>query len=180
MRPDSGPAPPGALLLDLYQLTMAQSYFGEGMHERPATFSLYARHLPRDWGYLVAAGLDDLLAYLEAFAFSADELAYLEETGLFTADFLAFLGGLRFTGDVRALPEGTLFFPDEPALEVTAPVLQAQLAETIALNEIHFASLVAAKAARCVDVAAPTIGFLRPNTFRITNRWGAPTSMRSA
>jgi nicotinate phosphoribosyltransferase len=148
----SGPAR-SALLLDLYQLTMAQSYFAEGMHERPATFSLFARRLPPGWGYLVAAGLDDVLGYLETFAFTADDLAYLEQSGLFTSPFLAFLRGVRFTGDVRAMPEGTLFFPDEPVLEVTAPILEAQLVETMVLNEVHFQSLVAGKAARSVDVA---------------------------
>jgi nicotinate phosphoribosyltransferase len=142
-----------ALLTDLYQLTMAQSYFAEGVHGRRATFSLFIRQLPRGWGYLVAAGLDDVLAYLETFAFTGDDIARLEKTGLFTADFLAFLAGVRFTGDVRAMPEGTLFFPDEPVLEVTGPLLEAQLVETIVLNEVHFQSLVAAKAARCVDVA---------------------------
>jgi nicotinate phosphoribosyltransferase len=143
-----------ALLVDLYQLAMAQSYFAEGLHERPATFSLFARRLPPGWGYLVAAGLDDVLAYLEGFTFGDDELEYLEGTGLFQADFLAFLADVRFSGGVRAMPEGTLFFPDEPVLEVAAPILEAQLAETMVLNEIHFQSLVAAKAARCVDVAA--------------------------
>jgi nicotinate phosphoribosyltransferase len=151
-----GQGPPtarSALLLDLYQLTMAQSYFAEGMHGRQATFSLYTRRLPPGWGYLVAAGLEDVLDYLERFAFSESDLGYLEETGLFTADFLAFLAELRFTGQVRAMPEGTLFFPDEPVLEVTAPVVEAQLVETVVLQEVHFQSLVAAKAARCVDVA---------------------------
>jgi nicotinate phosphoribosyltransferase len=149
--PDGRPTP-AALLVDLYQLTMAESYFAEGMHERPATFSLFTRRLPESWGYLVAAGLDDALRYLESLAFADDELVYLEETRLFTPAFLSFLAGLRFTGDVRAMPEGTLFFPHEPVLEVTAPVLQAQLVETIVLQEIHFQSLVAGKAARCVDV----------------------------
>jgi nicotinate phosphoribosyltransferase len=144
---------PSALLLDLYQLTMAQSYHTEGMHERQATFSLYVRHLPAGWGYLVAAGLEDVIRYLETFAFRADEIAYLEGTGLFTPDFLRYLARARFRGDVRAMPEGTLFFPDEPVAEVTAPILEAQLVETMVLNEVHFQSLIAAKAARCVDVA---------------------------
>lgn len=142
-----------ALLLDLYELTMAQSYFAEGM-SRPATFSLFVRHLPAGWGYLVAAGLDDVLGYLEEFSFEDAELAYLEETQLFTRPFLRHLTSLRFEGDVRAMPEGTVFFPHEPVLEVTGPVLQAQLVETLVLNELHFQSLVAAKAARCVDAAA--------------------------
>ncbi len=142
-----------ALLLDLYELTMAQSYFAEALHERPATFSLFVRHLPRGWGYLVAAGLDDVLSYLESFSFTDDELDYLAGTTLFTVPFLSFLSTLRFTGSVRAMAEGTLFFPNEPVLEVTAPLIEAQLVETIVLQEIHFQSLVAGKAARCVDVA---------------------------
>jgi nicotinate phosphoribosyltransferase len=149
------PAPDGrsALLTDLYQLTMAQSYFAEGIHDRRATFSLFVRNLPHGWGYLVAAGLDDVLAYLETLAFTGDDIARLDEAGLFTADFLELLAGVRFTGDVRAMPEGTLFFADEPVLEVTGPLLEAQLVETIVLNEVHFQSLIAAKAARCVDAA---------------------------
>ncbi len=161
--PGAGERRSSGLLLDLYQLTMAQSYFAEGMHLRPATFALYTRTLPAGWGYLVAAGLEDALGYLERFAFSRDDLAYLERTRLFTADFLAYLAELRFSGDVRALPEGTVFFPNEPVLEVTAPVLEAQLVETVLLQEIQFQSLVAAKAARCVDVAGGrTLRRLRP------------------
>ena len=143
-----------ALLLDLYELTMAQSYFDEGLHERPATFSLFVRRLPRGWDYLVAAGLDDALEYLETLSFEDDDLSYLEEKRLFTSAFFDFLARLRFSGEVRALPEGTLFFPDEPVLEVTAPMVEAQLAETLVLNRIHLQSLVASKAARCVDAAA--------------------------
>jgi nicotinate phosphoribosyltransferase len=143
-----------ALLLDLYELTMAQSYFDEGLHERPATFSLFVRGLPRSWDYLVAAGLDDALEYLEALSFEDDDLSHLEEKRLFTPAFLDFLSRLRFSGEVRALPEGALFFPDEPVLEVTAPMVEAQLVETLLLNQIHFQSLVASKAARCVDAAA--------------------------
>ncbi len=152
-RGDAGGAPPGALLLDLYQLTMAQSYFAEGMDERQAVFGLYARSLPAGWGSFVAAGLDDVLSYLEAFAFSGDDLAYLEETGLFTGSFLDRLSTVRFRGDVRAMPEGTPFFPDEPVVEVEGPVLEGQLVETIVLNEIHFQTLIASKAARAVDAA---------------------------
>lgn len=144
---------PGGLLVDLYELTMAQSYLAEGMHEVPATFSLYTRKLPAGWGYLVAAGLDDALTYLETLAFSDADLAYLEETGIFSLVFLGHLRDFRFRGDVRAMPEGTLFFADEPVLEVHGPLLQAQLVETVVLNELHFQSLVAGKAARTVDVA---------------------------
>ncbi len=142
-----------ALLTDLYELTMGESYVAEGIAERPATFQLSCRSLPPGWGYFVAAGLADALGYLEGLRFTADELAYLETTGLFRAAFLDRLERLRFTGEVRAMPEGTVFFPDEPVLEVTAPLLEAQLVETVVLNEIHFQSLIASKAARCVDAA---------------------------
>jgi nicotinate phosphoribosyltransferase len=143
---------PPALLLDLYELTMAQSYVDEGM-TAPATFSLFARHLPRDWGYLVAAGLDDVLGYLETLAFDAEDLRYLRSTGLFTPTFLDHLGRLRFTGSVRAMPEGTVCFPNEPLLEVTAPIVEAQLVETAIVNQVHFQTLIASKAARCVEAA---------------------------
>jgi nicotinate phosphoribosyltransferase len=147
------PVAQSALLVDLYELTMGESYLAEGTAKRPATFQLFCRRLPRGWGYLVAAGLDDALTYLERLRFSVDDLAYLESTGLFSAAFLDRLARLRFTGEVRAMPEGMLFFPDEPVLEVTAPLLEAQLVETAVLNQIHFQSLIAGKAARCVDVA---------------------------
>jgi len=142
-----------ALLVDLYELTMGQAYVAEGMAEVPATFSLFCRKLPRRWGYLLAAGLDDVLALLERLAFAEDDLSYLEETGLFTAAFLDRLRRLRFTGEVRVLPEGTPFFPQEPVLEVTAPVLEAQLVETLVLNQVHYQTLVASKASRSVEVA---------------------------
>jgi nicotinate phosphoribosyltransferase len=141
------------LLVDLYELTMAQTYLAEGLGEEPATFSLFCRALPRGWGYFLAAGLDDLLTLLEGLAFAEEDLAYLEETGLFTDQLLDRLRDFRFSGDVRALPEGTVFFPHEPLLEITAPVLEAQLVETLALNQVHHQTLVASKAARCVEAA---------------------------
>jgi nicotinate phosphoribosyltransferase len=139
-----------ALFCDLYELTMGQSYFLERMHE-PATFSLFARTLPDNWGYFVAAGLDSVLTDLESVAFNAHDLAYLERSGRFTTDFIAYLADFRFTGSVRAMPEGTVFFPQEPVLEVTAPVIEAQLVETFVLNQVHFQSLIASKAIRCVE-----------------------------
>jgi nicotinate phosphoribosyltransferase len=145
--------PPPALLLDLYELTMAQSYFDRRIAAAPATFSLFARHLPTGWGYFLVAGLDDVLAYLEQLAFSRDDLAYLEHSGFFHRPFLDWLGQLRFTGSVRAQAEGTVCFPQEPFLEVTAPLVEAQLVETVVLNQVHLATLVASKAARCVQAA---------------------------
>ena len=116
-------------------------------------FQLFCRTLPQGWGYLVAAGIDDALDYLEALSFSAEELGYLETTGLFGAAFLERLSGLRFTGEVRAMREGTVFFPAEPVLEVTAPLLEAQLVETALINHVHLSSLIASRAARCVEAA---------------------------
>jgi len=141
-----------ALLVDLYELTMAQSYVDEGMNEE-AVFSLFVRHLPADRGYLVAAGLDDVLDYLERFSFTADEIAFLESTGRFTGRLLQRLAGLRFSGAVRAVPEGTLFFSEEPVLEVRAPILEAQLVESVIINLIQLQTMVATKAARCVTVS---------------------------
>ena len=151
--PDDLSAAPPALLVDLYELTMGESYLAQGMAERPATFQLFCRHLPPGWGYLLAAGIGDALSYLEQLHFTADELAYLETTNLFSAAFLERLARIRFTGEVRAMAEGTVFFANEPVLEVTAPLLEAQLVETVVLNEVHFQSLIAGKAARCVDAA---------------------------
>jgi nicotinate phosphoribosyltransferase len=141
------------LLLDLYELTMAQSYLEQGISSTPATFSLFARHLPRDWSFFLAAGLDDVLSYLEGLTFASEDRAYLASTGLFRSDFLDWLGALSFSGSVRALPEATVFFPHEPLLEVTAPIAEAQLVESAVLNQAHFQTLIATKAARCVIAA---------------------------
>lgn len=148
------PAPAGemGLLTDLYELTMAQSYFAEGM-DGDATFSLYVREYPPDRGYLVAAGIDDALDCLDGLSFDPESVDYLRDTGIFTDDFLEYLGDFRFTGCVRAMPEGSLYFADEPALEVSGPIIAAQLAETIIINQIHYQSLLATKAARCVQAA---------------------------
>lgn len=142
------------LLVDLYELTMGESYVREGLSDLEATFSLFFRTLPRGWGYALAAGLEDALGYLEGLRFRDDELAFLEGTGRFSAQFLDRLSRLRFSGTVRALPEGTAVFPNEPLLEVTAPLLEAQLVETMILNEVHLQTLIASKAARSVEAAA--------------------------
>ncbi|OGG44920.1 MAG: nicotinate phosphoribosyltransferase [Candidatus Handelsmanbacteria bacterium RIFCSPLOWO2_12_FULL_64_10] len=144
---------PSGLLLDLYQLTMAQTYLAEGM-DGMATFSLFARNLPPNRGYLVAAGLEDALTYLENFRFTGEDLDFLDSTNLFTAPLLERFDQLKFTGRVRALAEGTVCFADEPLLEVTAPILEAQLVETMLINEIQLQTLIATKAARCVDAGA--------------------------
>ncbi len=141
-----------ALLTDLYQLTMAQGYFQSGNVE-PATFSLFVRAYPPDRGYFVSAGLEDVLNFLEEFAFQPEDIDYLCSTKIFADDFLDFLKELRFTGEVWAIPEGRLFFQDEPILEVTASIIEAQLVESFIINQVNLQSLIATKAARCVHAA---------------------------
>ena len=140
------------LFTDLYELTMAQAYYRQGMRQ-PATFGLTVRSYPPNRGYLVSAGLDDVLEYLSRLQFDDAAIAYLRSLGMFTEDFLDFLRGVRFTGSVRAVPEGRLFFVDEPVLEITAPIIEAQLAETYVINQMNLQSALATKAARCVWAA---------------------------
>src|SRR4051794_21013588 len=135
-----------ALLVDLYELTMAESYLAEGMDERTATFQLFCRRMPDGWGYLVAGGIDEALAHLEGLHFTPEELAYLEATRLFSAPFLARLERLRFCTEVRAMQEGTVFFPHEPVVEVRGPLLEAQLVETALINAVHLSTLMASRA----------------------------------
>lgn len=141
-----------ALFADLYEITMAASYFREGMHET-GTFSLFSRKLPRHRSFLIAAGLQDVLDFLQSFEFSEDAIRYLRSLGRFDAAFLGFLRALRFTGSVRAVPEGTVIFPDEPLLEVTAPIIEAQLVETAVVNFCHLQTVLASKAVRSVLAA---------------------------
>jgi nicotinate phosphoribosyltransferase len=132
---------------------MAESYVAEGIAEREATFSLFFRTLPPGWGYALAGGLEGALRYLEDLRFTEEDLGYLRETGLFTSALLDRLRSFRFSGTVRGMPEGTAVFPAEPLVEVTAPLIEAQVVETMLLNEVNLQTLVASKAARSVDVA---------------------------
>jgi nicotinate phosphoribosyltransferase len=141
------------LLTDLYQINMIQAYLDHG-DTKTAVFELFVRTLPPRRGFLLAAGLEPALDYLENLRFSAAELAWLKSTGRFGAQLLDYLGEFRFSGDVHAMPEGTVFFANEPILRVTAPLPQAQFVESRLINILHFQSLVAAKAARMV-LAAP-------------------------
>jgi len=141
-----------ALFTDLYELTMAASYFENRMFA-PATFSLYIREYPPNRAYFVAAGIQEVIKYLYHLRFTDDDLRYLASLGLFKADFLDFLREFRFTGEVRAIPEGRIFFVNEPILEVTAPIIQAQLFETFILNAVGFETLLATKASRCFYAA---------------------------
>ncbi|CAB3656750.1 nicotinate phosphoribosyltransferase [Trinickia soli] len=141
------------LLTDLYELTMLQSYFDTGMNET-ASFELFVRALPTGRNFLMAAGLEEIVRYLEQLRFTREDLTALSKTGRFSTPFLRSLEHLRFTGDVDAMPEGTVFFPDEPILRITAPMREAQLVESRLMNLAHFETVVASKAARCV-LAAP-------------------------
>jgi nicotinate phosphoribosyltransferase len=144
--------PNSALLTDLYQLTMLQSYYEQNMEEL-AVFEFFVRKLPENRGYLVAAGLAQVLTYLEQLQFSSDEIGWLASTGQFKPAVLDRLGTLKFTGDVHAMPEGMVFFPNEPLLRITAPLPEAQLVESRIINLLHFQTLIASKAARSVLIA---------------------------
>jgi len=148
------------LLTDLYELTMAQVYVEREMFEE-ATFSLFVRELPGKRTFLVAAGLGPLLSALEHLRFTEDDLAYIESLRLFRPSFLDYLKSFRFTGELWALKEGTVFFAQEPVVEVTAPLPEAQLIETLAINLVNVETAVATKAALCVLAAQgrPCIDF---------------------
>ena len=139
------------LLTDLYELTMAASYLEEGMFG-DATFSLFIREHPQR-AYFVSAGLEHLKQIIQQLRFSDASIDYLASIGKFSPSFLKYLKELRFTGTVRAIPEGRIFFAQEPILEITAPIIEAQLLETLVLNVIQLETLIATKAARCVHAA---------------------------
>ncbi len=140
------------LLTDLYQLTMMEAYLAEGMRE-VAVFDLFARRLPEIRNYLVTCGLDEVLHYFESVRFTESHIDYLRSLRRFSPEFLEYLAKFRFTGDVWAMPEGTVAFANEAVLEVVAPLPEAQLAETYVMNQIHIATLAASKAARVVTSA---------------------------
>lgn len=148
-----------ALLTDLYQLTMAYGYWKTGTHEKEAVFHLFFRKAPFQSGYTIAAGLADAIAWLRGLRFQPEDLAYLATLAgndgrpLFEREFLDFLGELRFTCDVDAVPEGTVVFPNEPLLRIKGPIIQGQLIETALLNLINFQTLIATKAARICQAA---------------------------
>ena len=142
-----------ALLTDLYQLTMLSGYHARGMDET-AVFEFFVRRLPAERSFMLAAGLEQALDYLENLRFEAEELDWLHEERGFGAEFIDFLAKLRFSGDVDAMPEGTVCFPNEPLLRVVAPIAEAQLVESRLINIVHMQTLVASKAARCV-LSAP-------------------------
>jgi nicotinate phosphoribosyltransferase len=141
------------LLMDLYELTMAAGYLRQGMHDRPAAFDLYFRHLPLGSGYAVFAGLEPALEYLEGLRFGDQEIRYLAGLGLFDDRFLAYLRSFRFSGRISAPAEGEVVFANEPLLTVEGPLAEAQVVETALLNLINLQTLIATRAARIVGEA---------------------------
>jgi nicotinate phosphoribosyltransferase len=141
------------LLTDLYELNMLQAYFDAGM-TGTAVFEFFVRKLPATRGFLVAAGLEQVMEFLENARFTENELAWLGDSGRFGSDALDAFAAFRFSGDVHAIPEGRVVFPNEPILRVTAPLPEAQLVETRIINLLHFQTVIASKAARMV-LAAP-------------------------
>ena len=137
-----------ALLTDLYQLTMVGGYVLEGKKDQWANFEYFFRSIPDNGGYCILAGLADVIHYVQTLRFNQDDLSYLEGLGIFSKEFLAYLENFRFTGDLWAIPEGTVVFPHEPLIRVTAPLPEAQLIETTVLNVMNFQTLIATKAAR--------------------------------
>ncbi len=143
---------PSALFTDLYQLTMAQAYLDSGTTGQ-ATFSLYFRRFPPSRGYYVFSGLESAIEYLEGLSFSDDDIAAVQRVGDFSYEFLEFLKGIHFTGNVRAMDEGQVFFPHEPVMEVTGPIIECQLLETALVNIVNLESMLTTKAARAVEAA---------------------------
>jgi nicotinate phosphoribosyltransferase len=146
-------SPESPLTTDLYELNMVQAYLDRG-EDKEAVFEFFVRRLPERRGFLLAAGLDDALIYLETLRFSPSEIDWLKSTKRFRANLIDYLAAFRFTGDVHAIPEGTVCFPNEPLIRITAPLPIAQIVETRLINILHFQTMIASKAARMV-LAAP-------------------------
>lgn len=150
-----------ALLTDLYQLTMVGGYVHEGKKEQWANFDYFFRSVPDNGGYCILAGLADVIEYIRTLRFNGDDLSYLQRLGMFPKEFLAYLENFKFSGDLWAIPEGTVVFPHEPLVRITAPLPEAQLIETTLLNVMNFQTLIATKAARVLWAAQgdPVVDF---------------------
>ncbi len=164
-----------SLLVDLYELTMAQSYF---IYKRntSATFDLFVRELPCNRAYLVACGLEDILSYLRNLRFNREGLNYLKKQKLFSERFLNYLADFKFRGDVWAMPEGEIFFANEPVIRVTAPIIEAQIIESYLLNTINLQAMIASKASRVVCAA----GDKRVYDFSLRRTHGASAGIKAA
>jgi nicotinate phosphoribosyltransferase len=172
-----------SLLTDLYELTMGACYVGEGLHQGRASFELFTRKLPENFGYLIAMGLAQAIEYLQTMTFSDRHISLLKEIGTFDNapdTFWDTLRNARFSGDVWAVPEGTAVFPNEPLLRVDAPLWQAQLVETYVLNVINYQTLVATRTARMRDLVGPDAKLLEFGTRRAFSPQGAMLAARAA
>lgn len=172
-----------SLLTDLYQLTMSACYVGENIAHKPASFELFTRRLPPDFGYLVAMGLEQALDYLEQWHFTPEQIQALQATEIFSQapeQFWELLAQGRFTGDVWAMPEGTVAFPHEPMLRIDAPLWQAQIVETYLLNTINYQTLIGTRAARLREVAGPEATILEFGTRRAFSPQAALWAARAA
>jgi nicotinate phosphoribosyltransferase len=145
--------PAGALLTDLYQLTMNASYFDNEMTQEITTFEMFVRRLPEDWGYFIAAGVDEAIDHVLNLGFTDDDIDYLRGLNQFSEDYLEYLKGFRFSGDITAIREGTPFTANAPIIRVTAKRPEAQLVETMLLNIVNFQTMIASKASRIVNAA---------------------------
>ncbi|HIK30501.1 MAG TPA: nicotinate phosphoribosyltransferase [Oscillatoriales cyanobacterium M59_W2019_021] len=171
------------LLTDLYQLTMAACYAGEGLDRRKAHFEVFVRHLPPRFGYLIAMGLAQVVDYLQNLRFSDEQIAALQATGIFESvsdRFWSLLAAARFTGNLWAVPEGTAVFANEPLLRVEAPLWQAQLVETYILNTLNYQTLIATRAARMRDVAGSRAILMEFGTRRAFSPQAAIWAARAA
>jgi len=164
-----------ALATDLYELNMVQAYLDRG-EDGEAVFEFFVRRLPQRRGFLLTAGLDDALDYLETLSFTPVEIEWLKSTGRFRQNLIDYLAAFRFSGDVHAIPEGTVCFPNEPLIRITAPLPQAQLVESRLINILHFQTMVASKAARMV-LAAPAKAL---SDFGLRTAHGAEAGLFSA
>ena len=141
------------MLCDFYELTMAGGYFKNNMHRRNAYFDVFFRSVPDGGGFAIAAGLEEIVKYIQNLHFSYEDIEYLRSKKIFDEEFLKYLENFRFTGDIYAVPEGTPVFPYEPIITVRAPAIEAQLIETFLLLQVNHQSLIATKANRIVRAA---------------------------
>ncbi len=162
-------------MVDLYELTMAQAYFVYKRNTR-ATFDLFVRELPLNRGYLVACGLDDALNYIKELKFSGKDIDYLRKQRIFRKDFLKYLAGFRFRGDIWAMPEGEVFFAEEPVIRVTASIIEAQIIESFLLNTINLQTMIASKASRVASAA----GNRKVFDFSLRRTHGADAAVKVA
>ena len=141
------------LVADFYEFTMSNGYFVKNMTNQIAYFDLFFREIPDNGGYVIFAGLEQIIDYVKNLSFNDDDINYLKNKNIFSDDFLNYLKSFKFTGDIWAVPEGTVVFPNEPLITVKAPIIEAQLLETTLLCLINHQSLIATKSSRIVNAA---------------------------